>query len=111
MLAVLVAQASVAGTQLPPLVKATGEPTTRSSIANWTVPVGGVVPLAGVTCAEKLTDAPYVTGFDEEVTVVVVEVAGALKTAATNWLSVEAPRVHVVLEPVHVEGDPKTVIH
>jgi hypothetical protein len=79
----LVAQACVAG-QLPPVESGTGEPKLDPSTRNWTEPVGGVLPDAGVTSAVKLTNPPYVDGFEEELTEVDVEIVLAVNVTVTE---------------------------
>lgn len=49
----------------------------------FTVPVGTVVPEAGVTMAVKVTDCPTTDGFTEEVSTVVVPVR-----AVAGWVTV-----------------------
>ena len=53
------------------VVRLTGLPGVPS-IVKVTVPVGPVEPVLPCTLAVKVTDVPYVEGFDDEVTVVVV---------------------------------------
>src|SRR5437016_1933335 len=53
-----------------PLLSVTGDPKFPPSILNCTEPVG--VPPLDVTVAVKLTPCPYVEGFADELTVVVV---------------------------------------
>ena len=55
-----------------PGVTETGVPKSAPSTLNWTLPVGLVVPLAGVTVAVKVTGRPNVAGLADEATVVVV---------------------------------------
>ena len=57
---------------LPLAARVTAEPRLVPSTANWTVPVGGVEPEAGVTVAVKVTESPYFGELLEEETPVVV---------------------------------------
>ena len=69
-----------------PLVRFTALPKFVPSITNWTVPVG--VPEVAATVAVKVTLWPNTDELAEELTVVVVPVAGALCTVCAKALLV-----------------------
>ena len=80
---------AVENVALPVPSSVTGGPTFDPSIANCTVPVG--VPPPDVTVAVNVTICPYVDGFSDDITPVVV------LAAFTVWVS--APDVLVLKFP------------